>query len=224
MSIFEMIKGLNKHVNIFHISDQAFTPYGKKITNYDFTEMIHYMEETEIPAAENIYVPSVEHMEKIVVAQMVQKNHYGDMEIQVGYCNGRNSHLNGLEYHKGSEINVAATDMVLLLGNVQEIKKNRYDVKKIEGFFVPMGSAIELYQTTLHFAPCKVLDSGFKCIVILPRGTNTPLDKPIQKLTEEDELLFMRNKWLLAHPERKPLVEKGAYPGITGENIEIHFS
>ena len=46
------------------------------------------------------------------------------MPIQIGYCNGPNSTLNGLEYHKSSEINIAITDMVLLLGKVQEVENN----------------------------------------------------------------------------------------------------
>ena len=50
--------------------------------------------------------------------QVSASKSFGEMEIQIGYCNGHNSMLNALEYHKSSEINVAATDAVLLLGSI----------------------------------------------------------------------------------------------------------
>ena len=90
-------------------------------------------------------------------------------------------------------------------------------------FFVPKGTAIEMFQTTLHLSPCKVTDEGFKGVVILPRGTNTPLDKKPENASGEDRLLLQRNKWVIAHPEREPLMKQGAFPGLVGENIELHY-
>ena len=50
-------------------------------------------------------------------------------------------------------------------------------------------------------------------------GTNT--DRPVMdNKSPEDELLWARNKWLLAHPETSEAAQ-GAYIGITGENIDI---
>ena len=43
------------------------------------------------------------------------------MPIQIGYCNGNNNKLNGLEYHRDSEINIAVTDMVLMIGMEQDL-------------------------------------------------------------------------------------------------------
>jgi len=106
-----------------------------------------------------------------------------------------------------------------LVGKLQDVVDGKYKSEDVEAFFVPKGVALQLYETTLHFAPCKTETEGFKCIVILPRGTNEPLEN--DKTKYGDKLLFARNKWLLAHPERKPLMEKGAWPGITGDNIEI---
>lgn len=214
---------LNSHIYISNISDAAFRAYGKIITAYDFSEIIEYMENsTIIPKEGNIYVPSVPEMESTPVFSRIQEDFFGDMPIQIGYCNGSNSNLNGLEYHKGTEINVAVTDLILLLGKVQDICSNNYDSKLVEAFYLPKGTAIELYGTTLHFAPCKTFAEGFKCIVILPRHTNLPLEhKPAAE--GEARLLFMKNKWLLAHPDRKVLIDKGAYPGIIGSNIEIRI-
>ncbi|MDR2474095.1 MAG: DUF4867 family protein [Tannerella sp.] len=202
------------------IDAASFREYGVILTGYDFAEAIEYMiSSTNIPDEINIYVASDAELEKTAVMEQIEKGFYGEMPIQAGYCNGKNSTLNGLEYHHGSEINVAVTDLVLLVGRLQDIEDGYYSSDRAEAFFVPAGTALQLYETTLHFAPCKTMPEGFRCIVILPRGTNLPLEN--NKSTFGDKYLFARNKWLLAHPERKQLIEKGAWAGIIGENTEI---
>lgn len=221
-----MLERLNavNDVKILSVFDPEFATYGRVVTGVDFSAMTAYMEEsTSIPESGNIYVASVPELEAMSAADEVQKVLYGDMPIQVGYCNGRNTTYNGFEYHKGSEINVAVTDFMLVLGHSWLIKDNTYRIEDAQPFFVPKGTAIEMYQTTLHLSPCRVCDSGFKGIVILPRGTNTPLaDKPVHP-TGEAVLLLQRNKWVIAHPEREPLIKQGAFPGLLGENKELHY-
>ena len=142
---------------------------------------------------------------------------YGDMPVQIGYCNGHNQKLNAVEYHRSSEINVAATDMILLLGKQQDIKEDyTYDTAEIEAFLVPAGMAVEVYATTLHYAPCGVNNSGFRCAVVLPKGTNYDVKR--QKNTGEDRLLAATNKWLIAHKEAHI---DGAFEGLIGENPEV---
>ena len=125
-------------------------------------------------------------------------------------------------YHKSSEIDVAFTPLVLLLAKVQSIENNKLDTSCVEGFYLPKGTAVELYATTLHFSPCKVSDEGFKCIVILPNGTNESLPQLPHNPIAEEQLLWMRNKWLLAHPESAPAA-KGAWVGLTGENLKLYY-
>ena len=36
-------------------------------------------------------------------------------------------------------------------------------------------------------------------------------------------LLLQRNKWVISHPEREPLMKQGAFPGLIGENKELHY-
>jgi len=79
-----------------------------------------------------------------------------------------------------------------------------------------------LYATTLHFAPCKVADEGYKSIIVLTKGTNLPLPVVPSPLSEEDQLLWMQNKWLIAHPESAPAAS-GALGGITSANIQINY-
>ena len=144
---------------------------------------------------------------------------YGGMPVQVGYCAGQNTRLNAVEYHKGSEIIIAATPLILLLGLVFDIKNFSYDSSLMSAFEMKAGQAVELFGTTLHYAPIKTQESGFCAVIVLPKETNTPIKKPKNPIGEE-RLLTMRNKWLIAHPESSE-AKNGAFIGITGENIEL---
>lgn len=218
---FEDLKKLNRHLMLKEIHEAEFAFYGKIIEGYDFSELISFTEDNiGIPEAGNCYVASVPELENLGIKNELENDFYGEMSIQIGYCNGQNSTLNGLEYHRCSEINIAVTDMILMLGKLQLVHNNQYDTENIEIFYVPKGTAIQLYETTLHFSPCKTSLSGFKCIVVLLKGTNTALNKDRSR-SAESRLLFAKNKWLIAHPQRTPLIQKGAFPGIKGENTEI---
>ena len=90
-----------------------------------------------------------------------------------------------------------------------------YDTAKAEAFFVPAGTVIEVYATTLHYAPCHTQDGGFRCVVILPKGTNTDME-PVENVFSEDRLLFAKNKWLIGHEEGG--LPENAFIGLKGEN------
>jgi hypothetical protein len=215
------LAALNPHIVLQDVRGEHFNEYGRIISGYDFSELVDYVSaETDVPGKGNVYRASVPELERFPVMQRLENEFYGEMPVQIGYCNGRNSALNGLEYHRGSEINVAVTDMVLFLGRLQDVHDDRYDSGKAGAFFVEKGTSLQLYETSLHFSPCRTGPGGFKCIVILPRGTNEPLR---EANGSGGRLLFARNKWLLAHPERKPLMEQGAWPGIIGENTELRI-
>lgn len=204
-------------MKIQNVADDAFRRYGKVLEGYDFTELLKEMKHTPVPE-DVTYVPSVEEMEALPVAKELQNKGYGGLPIEIGYCNGHNKKLNGLEYHRSSEINVAVTDLVLLIGHQQDVEKDyTYDTSKVEAFLVPAGTAIEVYATTLHYAPCHVNESGFQCVVVLPKGTNTELT--FEKAAEgEDKLLTAKNKWLIDHEEA---AIEGAFNGLKGENVGI---
>ena len=204
-------------MKIQNVADDAFRRYGKVLEGYDFTELLKEMKHTPVPE-DVTYVPSVEEMEALPVAKELQNKGYGGLPIEIGYCNGHNKKLNGLEYHRSSEINVAVTDLVLLIGHQQDVEKDyTYDTSKVEAFLVPAGTAIEVYATTLHYAPCHVNESGFQCVVVLPKGTNTELT--FEKAAEgEDKLLTAKNKWLIGHEEASI---EGAFNGLKGENVGI---
>lgn len=206
-------------LSIKPVTDPSFCTYGKVVTGYDAGELLEKMKETPLPE-DVIYVPSVEELEELAVSKEMEKKLYGQLPIQVGYCNGHNKKLNAVEYHRNSEINIAVTDLVLILGRQQDIAPDyTYDSGKMEAFLVPAGTIIEVYATTLHYAPCHVEEEGFRCVVILPKDTNTDLEPAGEALNEEDRLLFARNKWLIGHKEGG--LPEHAYIGVTGENLSI---
>lgn len=222
-NMLEILNAVND-VPVLSVFDPAFAPYGRVIEGCDFSRADEYMlKKTDIPENGNIYVPSVPELEESELKSDIENTLYGSMPVQIGFCNGRNTTYNGFEYHKCSEINYAVTPFMLVLGHVWDIRDNTYDIRSAQVFFVPAGTAIEMYQTTLHLSPCRVCDEGFKDIVILSRGTNTPLEYKKTNADPESVLLLRRNKWVIAHPEREPLIKQGAHPGVIGENKELFY-
>ena len=188
-------------MQILSVYDKAFRKYGKVIKNIDFSELVKELEKTPVPEGV-VYKPSVEALESTSAMEACENVFFGEMPVQIGYCNGHNSLLNAVEYHRNSEINVAATDAIILVGMQQDVEEDfTYDTAKIEAFLLPAGAAVELYATTLHYAPCGVNGAGFQVAVVLPKGTNYPLAKKHVNvegaMQNEDMLLTAVNKWLI---------------------------
>lgn len=201
--------------NLPTIHDPAFRKYGKVLT-HTFPDLVDYLaKETNIPEKGNIYVASDPNFENQDSFDFMRDQVYGGQPIQMGYCNGKNDKLNALEFHKGSETNIAATDFVLILGDVRDIEGETYQTSKTEAFLIKKCDVFEVYETTLHFSPCKVDECGFKCGVILLKGTNTELE------FKREGMLFMKNKWILVHPENEKLGSKNLPGKLVGENIRI---
>lgn len=207
-------------MKIYSVMDERFKRYGKVIKEIDFTDLVKVLE-SDTPLPEEVeYVPGLEALESLTVKKELTDKVYGELPIQIGYCNGHNSMLNALEYHKSSEINVAATDAVLMLGIQQDITDDfTYDTSKVEAFLVPKGAAVEIYATTLHYAPCGVNGAGFKVAIVLPKGTNLDPEKEHAD-GEEDAHLTAKNKWLLGHPEGG--LPQGSPMGLTGKNLCVN--
>lgn len=211
-------------MEIKKVTDAAFKKYGRVISHVDVAELVAVLKETPIPA-DVVYEPSVESLEKLPVKEELSSVIYGEMPIQIGYCNGHNKKLNALEYHRDSEINIAAEDAVLMLGSLQDVEADfTYDTSKVEAFLVPAGTAVEIYATTLHYAPCHVEDGGFQVAVVLPKGTNYELKAAHAKVENgkapnEDALLTAVNKWLIGHAEGG--LPEGSFLGLKGENLSL---
>lgn len=205
-------------MEIKKITDPAFRKYGRVVQGIDFSDLVEAIKK-ETPLPEGVaYEPSIAALEATSAAKELQKKTYGELPIEVGYCNGHNYKLNAIEYHRNSEINVAATDAVLIVGMQQDITDDfKYETAKMEAFLVPAGTAVEIYATTLHYAPCSANEGGFKVGIVLPAGTNYPLKEKHEGW--EDALITAQNKWLIGHAEGG--LDAGAHIGLIGKNLDI---
>lgn len=202
------------------VTDADFRRYGRVMEGYDMTALLAKMEETSCPSDAVIYEPSVAELEALPIFQELSDRAYGGMPIQIGYCNGFNKKLNACEYHRDSELDIAVgKGLVLLLGKLEDVEPDfTYDTSKIEAFYLPAGVGVELFATTLHYAPCAAEgEDGFRCVVVLPRETNFPLVAG-PWAEGEGRLITHKNKWLIAHEEAGI---EGAFVGLKGANITI---
>ena len=207
-------------MTIYSVTDPAFKPYGQVLEGYDTTCLLKAMNTIPLPESGTAYEPSIPALEATCLYGLFQNNAYGGMPVQLGMCWGHNTKLNCLEYHRDSEVNVGAGDFILLLAKQDEIEDDKLDTAKVKAFKVPAGIPVEVYATTLHYAPCHVNEmEGFRVAVVLPRGTNTAAPGAVP-INAEDKWLTARNKWLLAHPYSVEAAQ-GAYVGLVGENIDI---
>lgn len=209
-------------MKIQSVFDKSFAPYGKVIKGFDTAALQAEMEKLPCPDGAVTYVPSVSELEALDIMKDFGEQLYGGMPIQIGYCNGDNHVMNCLEYHRDSELNYAATDLILLLGLEGDIdfETYMYDTAKVEAFLCPKGTLIEVYATALHYAPINA-GGKFRCTVVLPKGTNTDLTfKPDPN--GESRLLTATNKWLLPHPD-SPEAKGGAVVALKGENPVVNY-
>ena len=207
-------------MKLYNVKDNEFKPYGRIIDGYNFNGLISVLKDsTPCPDDGIVYVTSDKKLESLNAAKFLTANIYGHMPIQIGYCNGHNTKLNALEYHRDSEINIAADDVILLLAKKEEVNDDySLDTSKVKAFLVPAGTAVEVYATSLHYAPCQVEEKGFRVAIVLPKGTNEELSGKTEILTSEDKLLTHVNKWLIAHPDGG--CPEGSFIGLTGKNID----
>lgn len=208
-------------MKIYSVYDPEFAPYGQVVSGLDdaVSEIFEALKLTPLPDKVG-YVPSEPLLQTLAAADVVSNHCFGGIKAQLGWCNGHNTKLNCLEYHKCSEFNLGVYDFVLLLGLQSEIENGIFDTAKTKAFRVPAGVMVEVYGTSLHYAPCHTDGKdGFKVLIALPEKTNTERpDIPVR--TKEDELMTACNKWLLAHPESDE-AKNGAKVGLCGENIDI---
>ena len=206
-------------MKIYSVNDKEFAAYGKVHTGYDVSALLKALEGTPLPEGVG-YVPTEAALEATPLFGLLQNNAYGGMPIPHGWCNGHNTKLNCLEYHRDSEFNIGLNDFILLVAKEDDIVEGKLDTSKVMAFKAKAGDVVEVYATTLHYAPCNAVKGGwFKVVIALPKGTNGP--KPaISPIYCEDKVLWACNKWLLAHADSDE-AKQGAYVGLTGENIDI---
>ena len=206
-------------MRVYKITDKVFRKYGQVLTGYDFNELLSSLSREKIPTKGITYVASVEALENHTVFMELRNRGFGGMPIQIGYVGGNNKILNCLEYHKSSEFNIALDDVILVLGLQTEIESGTFDTSACKAFFVPAGCGVELYATTLHYAPMNVNDNGYRVACVLPLGTNG-VKPTCNAFNDEDKMCAGTNKWLIAHPEAHD-AEASCYIGLQGKNITL---
>lgn len=215
--MFEKLKKLNPTVDFYNVTDKEFDPFGR-IIDIDTAEIIETAKKIQNPEIGSSYLPSVEDFENLSVATEIKNEFFGSLPTQIGYCWGHNTLMNATEWHTSSEINIAVTPLVLILGHIWDIDNGKIDSSKFKAFYLPKGTVVEVYATSLHFCPCEVDKNGFGCVVGLPAGTNTDLT-----VKKENPMIFRKNKWIICHVENEALKNKGVVAGITGTNYEIKY-
>ena len=207
-------------MKIIPVTDPAFRAYGRIVDGYPTEGILQALATTPLPEG-TAYEPRVKSLHAAKDAEAVGTALFGGMPFQLGYCNGHNTKLNCLEYHRDSEFNLGTEDFILLLAKIEEIGEDGVlDTAKVRAFRVPAGVMVEVYATTLHYAPCHTDPAkGFRVLVALPANTNTDY-RPAPGPNAADNTLWARNKWLLAHPESSEAAA-GAFAGLRGENIDI---
>ena len=202
MDNLQKLQAANPHIAIHTIHEAAFRRYGSVIRE-DTSAFCAAAETIPFPEMGSKYVASTPELDEIPAAARLRENHCGGLDEQICLCWGHSNQLNAL---------------VLLLAKREDLDEDgRLNADKVQAFYLAQGEMIEVYSDTLHFCPCEVTGSGFSCIVGLQRGTNLPI-APEQKVNK----LWAANIWLLGHEANTGLIERGAFPGIYGENWKIN--
>ena len=216
--MLNLLKEKNNDIRLYSVEDREFASFGRIIKNIDVAEIVAAAKKIPNPQSGSSYLPSVEDFEILPIAGEIENEFFGTLPAQIGYCWGNSNFLNATEWHTSSEINIAVTPLVLILGHIWDIKDGKIDSSDFKAFYLPAGTAVEVYSTSLHFCPCEVEKGGFGCVVALPSGTNTDLTTKTA-----DPLLFRKNKWIIAHVDNETLINRGVVAGITGKNYEIKY-
>ena len=216
--MLEKLQKANSHIKIYSVKDKEFCPFGTIYDDFDSSALVEAaLKGVKMPENGTNYLEVLDCLDTHPDAVKVRNRLAGQTNAQIGICWGHNQFLDALEYHNASEIVIAATPAVLLLADRRDMKNGRLNTNTVKAFLLEKGDTVEIYATSLHYAPCEA-NGTFNCIIVLPRGTNAPLEageKPAP-------YLFAKNKWLLAHEDNKSLLEQGAFPGLYGTNWQIN--
>lgn len=214
---------------IHSVFDEEFAAYGRVWSDapadlvQEFTEAL--AEKVPLPDEGRVYLASDPALEELPGAERMRNLLFGGAPTELGRVAGTNTRLNALEYHRCSEFNLSPDEFILMLGRRSDIHDGKLDTSTVKAFRVPSGTLIEVFATSMHFAPAETDPSqGFRVMVALPSQTNGPLTPELEALRAEGggdaAMLWGVNKWFMAHPD-SPQAVQGAYIGLVGENFDL---
>ena len=194
-------------MHIYTVNDLEFKSYGNVWDNVPSeltSPVLKALASTPIPEGSK-YVASAPDLEGVKDADKLGFLMFGGRLFQLGWCNGHNTRLNCLEYHRASEFNLGARDFILLVAHRWEIEDGKLD-----------------FNTTLHYTPCMVDDGGFQVMVALPAGTNGPRPETAADMPAAGDsyCYWKADKWVLCHAD-SPKATEGGYVGLIGKNLDI---
>ena len=219
--MLEQLKKTNSNIKFFTTKGENFKKYGR-VLNLDATSIIDHLSTQEEKdniknATKASYVTDREDLHDFECIPQIQKEIFGYLPIQAGVVKGKNQSLTGTEFHQGSEVNIAVTDCLLVLGNKYDMIDNAIDVSQMDVFYVEKGEVLEIYSTTLHYTPIEANKDGFSLVVILIEGTNTDID------FEKNSVLCKKNKWYVCHSSQTAKIEQGFKVGLIGDLLTIKY-
>lgn len=217
----ENIRKINPDYSIQSIiNNSEFLKYGQIYSQFVINDILNYLNKQQISPNSNQYNPSEQQLEEINEIKTISNYIFPGIKTESGSCNGHCTNFTAVEYHQGSEVNIFATDVIMVLGKRYQIKNEYFDTDRdAKLFFIPAGSIVEFYSDTLHYTPIMVHHSGFQIVVMVIKGTNQEFAIPYNG---GNQRVVKVNKFQLVHPIRKDKIQKGQKVGLKGKLIEIN--
>ena len=101
-------------MEILSVFSPEFRAYGRVVEGYPVKGLLDALAQTPLTDGV-VYVPREPLLHAAPEAQAIGEALYGGMPFQLGWCNGHNTKLNCLEFHRDSEFNLGTEDFILLL-------------------------------------------------------------------------------------------------------------
>lgn len=126
--MIEALRKANPNISIYSVHDDEFKKYGC-VYDVDTDEIVQACKNIPLPESGSSYQLSIEELETLKSSELFKEMTFGGIEAQIGLCMGYNSEMNALEFHNSSEINIAVTPLVVLLGLRYEIEDISFNKK-----------------------------------------------------------------------------------------------
>jgi len=126
------LQSQNPDLTFYCVQHPSFVKYGQIYHDIQVTSLIQIALVNFPFVKGTIYVASSIDLEKCKCIDKIKRSCFGETEIQAGLCWGDNTKLNGMEYHKSSEVIIAATDLILMLGQRSDITEQGWHSNKTE--------------------------------------------------------------------------------------------
>jgi hypothetical protein len=227
MDRLSLLRQKNPGLEIHTVDEALFSRYARLVSSPVFAGIADYIDRTTTVPERNTYVADIPEAHSKEIDEALSA-FYGGMVPQIGYCNGPNFSINGSEYHKGPELTIAITDCLMWWMLPEDlIDFDHVDSSRANLFYIPKGCAFLLKPEILHLAPCKVDRAGYKTVIILPMGTNSPIEPALKARLKasgdpEAKIIHMTNKYMITHKDWQPLVSQGVHIGLLGENRSVN--